>query len=128
MKVWAVFGNPDKTEDVVDHLMDCGKTAIVVWPGVEVEGHMFRSFEPLRNHPKLARPEVALFMEQAGSLSKVAAEAISVGVHGILLQAGVSWNSTHVAGASAQGVPLHVADMFEVVQPGMNGLPIAPID
>merc|ERR1719238_575221 len=55
MRVWAVVGDPDEVEDILDHLMDCGKTVFSVSSG---GGAHFATTAELDKHPNLPKAEV----------------------------------------------------------------------
>merc|ERR1719330_650191 len=58
MGIWAVMGNSEIAEDVVDHLMDCGKVIFTV--GAHPGAH-YETVAELNSDPTAAQVEVLAF-------------------------------------------------------------------
>jgi len=124
MKVWAVVGSPEKAEDVMDHLMDCGKTVFCV----SHDGGQVQSLSELGINPNLPRAEVLAFVDTHMNLEDSVAKTAELGLQGVLLHPSVDAFPSGVAsrGRSAD-LEVFGADILEEVLPG-SGLSIAPLD
>merc|ERR1712217_658468 len=81
-RVWAVVGDPDESEEIVDHLMDCGKTVFSVCAG---GGAHFASTSDLNTDPSLPNAEVLAFVDpESADVRAAALDAKRIGLRGIL--------------------------------------------
>lgn len=127
MRVWAVVGSSEDAEDVVDHLMDCGKTVFNV--GNLEEGAHFTSTAELNSDPNLPKTEVIAFIEPSSSAVLGALDdAARLGVSGILLHPSAdAFGAEVVDECHRAGIVVHGVDIVSDVEPG-TGIPVAPLD
>lgn len=124
MKVWAVVGDPDEAEDIMDHLMDCGKTVFSVSPS---NGHVSRVAE-LDTDPSLPKAEVLLYVDSSADPEEAIAAAPKLQLRGVLLHPSADAYPAGLEGRlRAAGLEVFGADIPEELQPG-EGLVIAPLD
>ncbi|CAE8637572.1 unnamed protein product, partial [Polarella glacialis] len=125
MRVWAVVGDPLQAEEVVDHLMDCGKTVY----SVSASGAEFASTAELDSNPNLPKTEVLAFINQDPACVRAAlGDAVRLGVHGIVLHPDASsFGPEVVAECRAAGLGVYVTDILSEVRPG-SGIAVAPLD
>jgi len=127
MRVWAVIGDCPDAEDIIDHLMDCGKTVFNVGGG---EGAHFSSTAELNMDPNLPKTEVLAFIDPKDSSAVLAAlnDVVRLGVRGLALHPDESsFGSEVLAECRSAGIATYGVDVLEDVQPGA-GLPVAPLD
>ncbi|CAE7296861.1 unnamed protein product [Symbiodinium sp. CCMP2456] len=127
MRVWAVIGDCPDAEDIIDHLMDCGKTVFNVGGG---EGAHFSSTAELNMDPNLPKTEVLAFIDPKDSSAVLAAlnDVVRLGVRGLALHPDESsFGSEVLAECRSAGIATYGVDVLEDVQPG-TGLPVAPLD
>jgi len=127
MRVWAVIGECDEAEDIVDHLMDCGKTVFNVGDGPAAH---FASAAELNVDPSLPKTEVLAFIDfqDPGTVLAALDDAVRLGVRGIVLHPDAAqYGSEVLAECRSAGIVTFGVDVLEVVQPG-PGLPVAPLD
>merc|ERR1711920_472659 len=86
-RVWAVVGDPDETEDIADHLMDCGKTVFSV--SATGDGAHYKSTAQLNSNPDTQRAEVLAFVLDGQATVESVEDAIRLGLGGIILHPGV---------------------------------------
>jgi hypothetical protein len=126
MRVWAVVADPDEAEEILDHLMDCGKTVFSISAGGNAH---FASTAELGRDPGLPKAEVLAFIDpQLSDVRAGALDAKRLGVQGILLHPeGAAYGNDAVEACRDAGMTVHSADILSEVQPGL-GLPVAPLD
>lgn len=130
-RVWAVVGNTESAEDIVDHLMDCGKTVFCIGEGDGAHFPTIADLDSLTSlrEPKLPDIEVLAFLSGDGMAVEAAIDdARRLGIRGILLhpEAG-AYGPTVLPRCRDVCLPVHGADILEDVVPGPV-LAVAPID
>jgi len=127
MRVWAVVGDPDEAEELIDHLMDCGKTVFSVSSS---SGAHFTSTAELNSNPGLPKAEVLAFVEpaEAGEVQAGAEDAARLGLRGVLLHPeAAAFSPDAMELCRDAGLTVHAADILSEVQPGA-GVAVAPLD
>merc|ERR1712072_64568 len=126
MRVWAVVGDPDEVEEILDHLMDCGKTVFCVSPGGNAH---FASTAELDRDPGLPKAEILAFVDPlCADVRAGALDAKRFGLRGILLHPeAAAYGPDALEACRDAGMTVHSADILSEVQPGL-GLPVAPLD
>jgi hypothetical protein len=126
LRVWAVVGDPDESEEIVDHLMDCGKTVFSVCAS---GGAHFASTADLNTDPSLPNTEVLAFVDpHTADVSIASLDAKRLGIRGVLFHPEASvYGPEAVDVCRDAGLTVHSADLLSTVQPG-TGLPVAPLD
>lgn len=127
LRVWAVLGDPQETEDVVDHLMDCGRTVLSVNPGGV--GAQFASVAELNNDASKPQAELLAVIGPCADLLAAAEDALRIGLKGLLLHPDVSAFAPEAVDLCRKlpGLLLHGVDILKEVKPG-DGLAVAPLD
>lgn len=122
MRVWAVVGNSDNVEEILDHLMDCGKTVFGV--GEDAGGH----FATVADVTRGAHVDVIAFVDEDPILVRESADAIiNLGLKGIILHPSVdNFDAETLQSYQNAGIPVHGADIFADVFAG-EVFSIAPI-
>jgi len=124
LRVWAVVGDPDESEELIDHLMDCGKTVFIVSPA----SGQFKSTADLNSNPSLPNAEVLAFVDRGTDVEASVGDAVRLGLRGILLHPSVdAFGPGTAARCRGAGLAVHGADVLERVEPGA-GIPVAPLD
>lgn len=125
MRVWAVIGDPDESEEIIDHLMDCGKTVFSISIGGEAH---FASTLELDNDPSLPKTEVLAFVDPKCADVKAVIDAKRLSLRGVVFHPQASAYSPDILEACrGSGMTVHSADVLCEVQPG-GGLLVAPLD
>jgi len=126
LRVWAVVGNPDEAEEVIDHLMDCGKTVFTV--SSKGDGAHFSSTAELNSDPNLPKTEVLAFVDgDSGAVLAAIDDAVRIGIHGILLLEDVNFGEDVMTECRRAGIVVQTVDILSQVLPGL-GMPVAPLD
>jgi len=126
MRVWAVMGDPEPSEDIVDHLMDCGKTVFNIGKG---DGAHVESVVGLASDPRLPKAEVLVFFEaNRSNMKAIVDDAMRSGVHGAILHPDAeTYDTSFLRHCRDIGFIVHAADVFETVVPGA-GIEVAPLN
>lgn len=127
MRVWAVVGDPEEAEEIIDHLMDCGKTVFSVSSS---SGAHFASTAELNSNPGLPKADVLAFVEptDASAVQAGAEDAARLGLRGVLLHPeAAAFSADAMDLCRDAGLTVHAADILSEVQPGA-GIAVAPLD
>lgn len=134
MRVWAVVGDVDEAEELVDHLMDCGRTVYTISPG---GGALYRSMADIVKDTRKPKPEVLTFFHcDDASMEAAVREAASLGLHGVILHSSAGEEEEAAGRAAAdrararcreEDVAVHEADIFTDIALG-TGIAVAPLD
>merc|ERR1712217_548397 len=120
MKVWAVVGDPDEAEEIIDYLMDNDKTVF----NVSSAGGQFASIKELNKDPSLPQVEVLAYMDGSDP-QKIVVDAAGLNLRGILFHVCAGTDQPGILG-ECNGIDfaIHRTDIFNEIKPEM-GLPIA---
>lgn len=119
MRVWAIVGDPDEAEEIIDHLMDCGKTVFVVSSSSAAH---FKSTAELNSNPGLPKAEVLAFVEptEASQVRAGAEDAARLGLRGVLLHPEASDFALDTWQLCLDvDLTVHAADILTEVHPGL---------